>query len=279
MANNKYPWLRNIFGAKEPLIIMGKVQAGTTAAIKRGEICTFNETSGYFIPVNAAADYVYSLAIANEEQKADGLARYMEFLAIRDGDVFEFELAAAAQIEYGYALELTASNSQKLTYDADGNAVAFVAGHQNYPETGTTLRTVSHAEVCFLPEYSYIYKNMIPKNLKKLLVKTDAYTLTLEDCGAVLSTKGDSDGVALTAPSGTVPIGWWIDIFVGADQAVTFDPKPDTAKIYVAGAAQTAGKYMSMTDIGDFVRLMWDGTDWLATSGLSGADGDISIQG
>jgi hypothetical protein len=257
---------------------MGKVQAGSTATIKRGAICTYNETSGYFQMANAVADYVYSLAIANEEQKSGDLARYIQFMALRAGDVFEFELAAAAAVAYGDGYTLTASQAQKLTADADGSVVARVVGHSNVPEVGTTLRTVSYAEFSFLPCFSYIYKNVRMPGVKKVLAKTAAYTLLPEDIGAIVTNKGASASVTLTAPSGTVPIGWHVSIAVMADQAFLFDPKPDTAGVYIKGAAQAAGKYISMTDIGDFVELVWDGTDWLAIAGISGADADITVQ-
>lgn len=278
MATNKSPWVRNIFGADQPLIILGLVQAGSTQAIKKGEICTFNETSGYFIPVDAAADYIYSLAISNEEQKAADSARYMEFIAIREGDVFEFQLDAARQAAYGDCLELTASDSQKLTYDADGNGVAFVVGRQNYPETGTTLRNISYAEVSFHPEFSYLYKNMVPRGLKKIITTTSDLTLTLEDCGATVTNKGAGSAVTITAPNAVVPIGWHVRLACMAAQELRFDPKPDTAKVYIKGGAQTAGKYASVTDEGDFMDMLWDGTDWLCTASISGADGDITIQ-
>ena len=80
-------------------------------------------------------------------------------------------------------------------------------------------------------------------------------------------------------PSGTVPVGWWVDVLVGADQVLVIDPKPDTSQIYIKGAAQAAGKYISITDIGDFVKLVWDGADWLASVSLSGADADITVEG
>ena len=81
-AVNKFPFVKNLRGA-EMLVFPGKVQAGSTQAIKAGEICTFNETAGYFVPVDAVADRHYSLAIAYEEQKAADLARYMNFIALR----------------------------------------------------------------------------------------------------------------------------------------------------------------------------------------------------
>lgn len=279
MAVNKSPWIRNNHGAASPLIIMGLVQAGSTQAIKRGEICVYNETSGYFVPADAVADQKYSLAIANEEQKAGDLARYMEFIAIREGDVFEFALDAAAQIALGNGLELTASDSQSLTLDVDGNAVAFVVGCQNYPDSGTTLRYVSYAEVSFHPEFSYLYKNMVPRNLRKIITATSATTLTIEDNGAIVTNKGATGSVTITAPSAVVPVGWHVHLAVMADQALVFDPKPDTASVYIKGGAQVAGKYVSCTDIGDFMELVWDGTDWLCIASISGADGDITVEG
>lgn len=278
MAVNKYPWVRNLNGASEPLIIMGKVQAGSTAAIKRGEICTFNETSGYFIPADAAADIRYSLAIANEEQASTDLERYMEFIAIREGDQFEFQLAAAAAAVYGYALTLTASDAQKLTYDADGLAVAFVTGRQNYPEIGTSIGSISYAEVSFRREVSYLYRNMAPQNLKNILSITSALTLTLEHNAFLITNKGATQSVTITAPTSVVPVGYYVRIMVAADQVVVFDPKPNTAQVYVKGDAQTAGMYVSMTDIGDYLELTWDGTDWLADLSISGADADISVE-
>jgi hypothetical protein len=279
MATNKSPWLLNLGGADKPLLLPGKVQAGTSQAIKAGEICTYNETSGYFVPVDAVADQAYSLAIAAEEQKAADLARYMDFIMLRPDDVFEFALAAAASIALGDALTLTASQSQQLTRDVDGTVVATSVNVDNYPQTGTTLRSKSYAQVIFHPQFSYYCKNIMQLNLKKVITTAAAYTLKLEDCGAIISTKGDADGVALTAPEAVVPVGWFVDVFCGADTAVSFDPKPDTAKVYIKGAAQAAGKYVSVTDIGDYLRLVWDGTDWLAMFSVSGADADISVEG
>lgn len=279
MAVNLSPWIKNLGGADRPLLFPGKVQAGATAAIKRGEICTYDETSGYFIPANAVADRMYSLAIANEEQKADGLARYMEFIALRPEDVFEFVLDAAAQVELGDGLELTASDSQKLTRDVDGDAVAFYVGIDNYPMTGTTLLNRSYAQVVFNPIYSYWMQRVLKNNLMKVMAKTSAYTLKVEDCGALITNKGASGSVTITAPEATVPVGYNVRIMAAAAQTLIFDPKPDTASVIVKGGIQTAGKYISVTDEGDFVHLVWDGTDWLAFSSISGADGDITVEG
>jgi len=275
-AVNKSPWLKNLGGALTPLIFPGKVQAGSTAAIKRGELCTYDETSGYFIPANAVADRRYALAIANEEQKAGSLERYMEFIALRPDDVFEFALDASAQISLGDGLELTASDSQKLTRDVDGDAVAFVVNVDNYPESGTTMLYRSYAQVVFNSVYSYWMQRVLKDRLYKVITSADDITLKVEDCGAVVFVTANK---TVTAPEATVPIGWNVKIVVGSDAAVMFDPKPDTACVYIKGAKQAAGKYISMTDIADFVELVWDGTDWIAISGISGADGDITVEG
>lgn len=275
MAVNKSPWIKNLSGQVAPLTFPGKVQAGSTQAIKRGEICTYDETSGYFIPANAVADRRYSLAIANEEQKADGLARYMEFVALRPDDVFEFALDAAAQIELGDGLELTASDSQKLTRDIDGDCVAFSVGLDNYPESGTTLLSRSYGQVIFNPVYSYWCQRVLKNNLKKVISTATDLTLKVEDCGAIVMT---TDTATITLPASNVPIGWNVSIVCCAAAVCSIDPKPDTAGIIIKGAGpHTAGNAVSFTDEGDFAELVWDGTNWVAFTSISGADGDITL--
>jgi hypothetical protein len=274
-AVNKSPWIKNLLGIVSPQIFPGKVQAGSSATIKRGEICTYDETSGYFIAANAVADRRYSLAIANEEQKSDGLARYMEFIALRPDDVFEFALDAAAQIELGDGLELTASDSQKLTRDVDGDCVAFSVEIDNYPESGTTLLSRSYCQVVFNPVYSYWCQRVLKDGLYKTIETAASLTLKVEDLGAVVEV---SDTATITLPESNVPKGWHVKIVVEAAVVCTIDPKPDTAGIIIAGSGpHTAGHAISMTDEGDFVELMWNGTNWVAINGIHGADGDITL--
>jgi len=273
-AVNKSPWIRSLVNAPATTF-PGKVQAGSTQAIKKGELCTYDETSGYFIPVDAVADCRYSLAIANEEQKADSLERYMEFLALCPWDVFEFALDASAQIVLGDGLGLTASDSQKLTRDVDGNAVAFYVGTDNYPEVGTTMLYRTHGQVVFNPVHSYWMQRALKNNLKKVISTAASITLKPEDCGAVVLV---TDTATITLPSGNVPIGWNVKLVDCADVVMTVDPKPDTAGIIIKGSApHTAGKTVSVTDAGDFMELLWDGTNWVAVNSISGADGDITL--
>jgi len=281
MAVNKYPWVKNLGGDIKPLVFPGKVQAGSTQAIKRGELCTFDETAGYWIPVDAVADRRYSLAISNEEQKAADVARYMEFIAIREDDVFEFAIDAAAAIVIGDGLELTASDSQKLTKDQDGDCVAFVCGFDNYPVSGTTITNKSTAQVVFNPVYSYWCMTVLRKNLKKVINTKANLTLKVEDCGAIVTNMGASGGVTITAPTPAtapgLPIGWNVTLACSAADAMAFDPKPDTASVIIKGAVHTAGNTVSITDEGDFISLVWDGTNWLSYASISGADDDITL--
>ncbi len=274
MAVNKYPFVKNLGGDTKPLLFLGLVQAGSTATIKRGEICTYDETTSNWIPISAVADCRYSLAIANEEQKSTDSARYMEFMALREDDVFEFALDAAAQVVLGDGLELTASDSQTLTRDVDGNAVAFVVGIANYPETGTTIRSISSAQVVFNPVHSYWMQRVLKNRLYKVISTAASLTLKIEDCGAVVIV---TDTATITLPESNVPIGWNVKLVVAAAVVMTVDPKPDTAGFVIKGTTHTAGNTMTMTDEGDFVELMWDGTNWVAVNSLSGADGDITL--
>lgn len=279
MATNQTPWIGNLDGAGNPLLMPGLVQAGSTQAIKRGELCTWNETAGYFVPVNAVADNAYSLAIAAEEQKAADAARYMRFYMPRQGDVFEFALAAAAAVALGDALTLTASQSQQLTRDVDGALAAVSVTADNYPDVGTSLLSKAYVQAIIHPEYSYYYKNVLQKNLVKVMAKTAAYTLTLEDCGAIVTNKGATGSVTITGPTSVVPVGYNVKLMAAAAQALVFDPKPNGAAVIIGGGIQGAGKYVSVTDEGDFLHVVWDGTDWLAYASISGADGDITVEG
>lgn len=161
VAVNKDPLLYSNRKDGKAHMFHGLVQAGATQAIKVGEICTWNETTGYFVPVDAVADHRYPLAIAAEEQKASGrheltAIRYIKFYSLHPEDVFEFVTAAAAALAIGDPFTLTASDSQKLTAGAGAFAVARCVRDSHYPqEEDTTIRNQSYAGVSFNPAASY----------------------------------------------------------------------------------------------------------------------------
>lgn len=162
-AVNKVPWLKNVLGDKQPLVMLGKFAAGSTTPVKRGEILAL--AANVWAPL--AADQVMdgTIAIANEEIKAGDLAGYYEIIIPRPGDVFEYALAAGSALALD--TELYYSDSQTLTVTAGTNVIARAADQTNYPlkqghlsadaagDNGTTLRSVKIAGVSFDSRVSY----------------------------------------------------------------------------------------------------------------------------
>jgi len=267
MAENLSPFVRNKYGTKET-IFPGKVQAGSTQAIKRGEICCYNKTSGYWVPVSAVADgELYLLAISNEEQKAADVARYMEFIAPKPGDEFEFEIAAPRQVAQGEGFILTASNSQKLTYSGTAFPVFLACGDDNYPQTGTTLTYKSKAVVEMNPKCSFwqALQGTLQKN--KFETVSDNRTLTYEDSGKIFLV--DTDAKTITLPATKEGIEYtFINKAADTTVEVTISPNASDAIHYVTSVddkdlINTKGTAVE----GDMVTIKGDGADgWWVTS-------------
>ena len=192
MAVNKDPFVRTSRHNGLPSTTRLPVQAGSTQAIKIGEICAFNKTAGYVIPITVEADFIYALVIAKEEQKAADSARYIEFYDLDPRDEFEIELAAARSLAVGDRFVLTAANSQKLTYSATKYPVCRSVDDGHYPETGTTIRNQSYARVSFNPACSYygLISNGFAWNTPKQVTATSALTLYYEMSGLTIIHEG-----------------------------------------------------------------------------------------
>ena len=135
MATNKARFVRNMDGATEPFIILGKFQAGSTQAIKPGELLEFTgDTNTAWVPMDSDYDMDSNVAIANEEIKTGDLAGYYEVIVPRPGDIFEFELAAAGATAYGTALYY--SDSETVTVTAGTYIIGNSVGQTNYPIQG-----------------------------------------------------------------------------------------------------------------------------------------------
>jgi hypothetical protein len=159
-------WVRNMFGAKEPLIIRALFGVAGVVAVKRGELLEFTgNTNTEFVPMDSDFAGNSNMAVANEEIKSGDRAGYYEIIVPRPGDIFEFELAAAAAPVLGASLYW--STSQKLA-TSGSNALGYVAGQAHYPakqghladdaspDSGTTVRTVSFVEMTFKEAVSYL---------------------------------------------------------------------------------------------------------------------------
>lgn len=164
MATNKYPFVRNLGGAPGPLVRLGKFQAGSTQAVKRGELLELS--SGNFVPLTSDKSMAGTVAIANEEIKSGDLAGYYEIIVPRPDDLFEFELEAAAAAALGASVFID-DESQKVTTTTGTNALGKVWEHEGLPkkqghmtagevmDNGTTIGSASHVRILINEAVSY----------------------------------------------------------------------------------------------------------------------------
>jgi len=168
MATNQVRFVENVNGASKPFRMMAKFQAGSTQAIKQGEILEFTgDTNSAFVPLDSDCDMSSGLlAIAHEEIKAGDREGYYEVILPRPGDIFVFELASASAVEIGAALYY--SSSEKVTTSAGSNVIGYAAGQRHYPhkqghtsddaspDMGTTIKSTTDVEMMFVFENSYL---------------------------------------------------------------------------------------------------------------------------
>lgn len=263
MAKNKDPFVYRIGGGL-PTVFRGLVQAGGTQAIKIGEICTWDETTGYFKPADAVADHRYPLAIAKEEQKAAGRgeltgARYLEFYALDPLDVFEFELAAAESLVLGNPYTLTASDSQKLTAAEGAFAVAINVDFGHYPqEEDTTIANQSYARVSFNPAVSYwglkMSQGMRPG--RRVITISGAETLKESDMYNTLVLIGGAYTVTLPA----VKPGMDAIFMNTTGDDINIDPNA-ADKLRLNGALLDNGDKIANTTVGDWAHILTESAD------------------
>lgn len=164
MASNKSPFVKNLFGAPGALIRKGKFQAGSTQAIKAGELLELD--TGNFVPLTSDKAMAGTVAIANEEIKAGDRAGYYEIIVPRPGDVFEFELESAAAAAIGAAVYVD-DESQKVTTNAGTNILGHVYDHSGVPgkqghltagdltDAGTTIASTTHVHITIKESASF----------------------------------------------------------------------------------------------------------------------------
>lgn len=132
MATNNTRWVGNIDGAAEPFIYLGKFQAGSTQAVKMGEIIEFTgDTNTAWVPIDSDFAGAGNVAIANEEIKSGDRAGYYEIIVPRPGDMFEYDLDTAAATAYGTALYYSSSEAVSAS---GSNQLATAVGQQHYPQ-------------------------------------------------------------------------------------------------------------------------------------------------
>jgi len=261
-AVNKDPFCYSQSKDGKPLVFKGLVQAGSTQAIKVGELCTWNETTGYFVPVDAVADSRYMLAIAKEEQKASGrgeltAARYIDFYALHPDDVFEFPLDAARSLALGDSFTLTASNSQALTYGAGAFAVAINIDDNHYPhEEDTTIRSQSYARVSFNPAGSWwgFRMSQVARTGRRVMTVSTTSTLLEADMyNTLILLTGD---ITVTLPA--VKPGMDA-MFVNINGGTQVLNPNDSGLIRLDGALLDDGDAITQTTVGFSCNLVTEG--------------------
>ena len=258
-AVNKDPFCYSKSKDGKPSVFLGLIQAGATQPIKVGEICTFDETTAYFIPVTAVADHRYKLAVAKEEQKASGRAelvkaRYIEFYSLDPNDVFEFPLAAAQSLALGDPFTLTASDSQKLTAAAGAFAVAINVDCGHYPqEEDTTIRNQSYARVTFNPAASWwgFRMSQVVRPGRRVISVAATETLKESDMYNTLILIAGTTVITLPAVKPGMDA-----IFISTDGGDHNINPNDSDKIRLDGALLDDGDSIAQTTIGYTCRLL-----------------------
>lgn len=164
MATSQLRWIRNLFGATEPLRMLGLFGTGT--AIKKGEILELTgNTNTEWVPLDSDFNMAANIAVADVDIAAGDRTGYYPIIVPRPGDVFEFELATADDPLVGAALYY--SSSEKLTTTAGTNPVGYAVGQEHYPDeqghvtvngaadAGSTVGTTSYVRMCFALDASY----------------------------------------------------------------------------------------------------------------------------
>ncbi len=171
---------------------------------------------------------------------------------------FEHVLAAAAITDIGRPVYASADDT--LTFDPEDNS--FVGFVQDVPSTGNIiLRLADAAQIGHDPMAHH----------------TASFALTALQSGTTHTNLGAVGAVTVTLPQ-SPPKGTCFKFVCMADQELRLAPGA-AGGIYIKGLKQADNKYVSITDIGDFIHLIADGNgDWVAVASISGADTDITVQ-
>ena len=161
MAVNLQPYAKEVNG-RSAWVLNLPVAAGSSQTIKRGEICEIS--SSVWTPITGDDAFTAELAVAFHEIKATSLAGYYPFIIPRPGDLFEFQLAAAAAAARG--ANLFYSTSQVLA-TSGSNTFGDVVDHAGVPrqqgnndvgdpaDRGSTIASASFVLMTFKASTSY----------------------------------------------------------------------------------------------------------------------------
>ena len=110
-------------------------------------------------------------------------------------------------------------------------------------------------------------------HLERIVAKTAAYTVKDNEFGTTFTNRGATASVAFTLPVVTsLPTGWWCRFFglVNAGFSVLSNGSSDNIATKNDATADSITMTTNSLAIGCNVLVIWDGTSWLAISGISG---------
>jgi len=212
-------------------------------------------SSGYARGLAAGDDCV---GLAYEEVDNTAGANGAKVVTVFTVGDFEHALTGAVITDVGRAVYASADDT--LTFDPSGNS--FVGYVQDFVSTNKIILRLT---------------TIGPVNMAHIRHHVMAATLTAAQSGTVNTNLGAVGTVTLTLPQNP-PKGTEYKFVCMADFEIRLAPGA-AGGIYVKGAKQTDNKYVSITDIGDFIHLIADGNgDWVAVASINGADADISVE-
>ena len=229
-------------------------QIGAGKNIFKGALVGLAGT-GYAQPLVAGDAFV---GIAYEE--GDNSSGQNGDLAVRVFTVGDFGLTLTGAATSNMGQVVFASDDATLTFDPDGNS--FVGYVQDVLAANEiVLRLETHGPAGVSPVWHH----------------TANFTLSAAQSGTVHTNLGAGGTITATLPQ-SPPKGTMFQFVCMADQAFQLEPGA-AGGIYIKGAKQADDKYVSVTDIGDFIHLVADGNgDWVAVASISGADADITVE-
>lgn len=121
-----------------------------------------------------------------------------------------------------------------------------------------------------------IYSNL----LHKISAKTASYQVVPDDIGTTFTNRGASGAVTLTLPAvANVQTGWWIEVFVVANQSVVIasSGSSDNLVTFNDAGADSITINTSAERIGFASRIVFDGTGWLCFNHLGAEAQTITI--
>lgn len=229
-------------------------QVGASKHVYKGGFVALSAT-GYAQPLTAGDAFV---GLAYEE--ADNSSGSNGDLSARVFTVGDFShvLSGATVADIGRAVY--ASDDTTLTFDPEDNS--FVGYAQDLVTAGEIILRLGVKG---------------PVGVAAIAHHAAGFTLTAAQSGTVHTNLGASGAIVATLPQ-SPPKGTMYQFVCMADQELRLEPGA-AGGVYVKGAKQADDKYVSVTDIGDFVHLIADGNgDWVAVASISGADADISVE-